>query len=199
MCGNIFVYLSKHSSLWDYPLAFILEGVMLFFSALWLGHIFSIRHDEVVDMEPGLWWGPSQDGDWRGGRVMFAGFVVFGHKTTRFLGWSTKPSPETRRWRDYAGSVWPVDLTGLTGGSRVRREASMWKARGMISWLASRLSKVWWKRVRPMENSYTFWICPPWACTLSLCCRCSLGIRPPPIYVCWRGGWQPTLWLDLEP
>jgi hypothetical protein len=34
------------------------------------------RHDEVVDMEPGLSWWPSQDEDWRGGHAMFVGFAV---------------------------------------------------------------------------------------------------------------------------
>jgi hypothetical protein len=66
----------------------MLSFSLFFFSLLfdWGTFFFSIRHDEVVDMEPGLWWWPSQDGDWRGGRVMFAGFAVFGHKTAGFLG-----------------------------------------------------------------------------------------------------------------
>jgi hypothetical protein len=61
-------------------------SLFFFFLCSLIGAHFSIRHDKVVDMEPGLWWWPSQDGDWCGGRVMFAGFAVFGHKTTRFLG-----------------------------------------------------------------------------------------------------------------
>jgi hypothetical protein len=54
-----------------------------------------------------------------GGYIEFAGFPVVHQKTTRFLGWYSKPIPKNRR-RSCSSSrlVWPVGLTGLTGGYR---------------------------------------------------------------------------------
>jgi hypothetical protein len=57
-----------------------------------------------------------------GGYTEFAGFPVVHQKTTRLLGWSTKPRPKNRkRCCSSARPVWPVGLTGLTGGYRSDR------------------------------------------------------------------------------
>jgi hypothetical protein len=46
-----------------------------------------------------------------GGYIDFGGFPVVHHKTTRFLGWSTKPRPKNRRRRcSSIGPVWPVGI-----------------------------------------------------------------------------------------
>jgi hypothetical protein len=60
-----------------------------------------------------------------GGYTEFTGFPVVYQKTTGFLGWSTKPRPKNRR-RCYSSAipVWPVGLTGLTGGYRSDRCAT---------------------------------------------------------------------------
>jgi hypothetical protein len=57
-----------------------------------------------------------------GGYTEFAGFPVVHQKTTGFFGWSTKPRPKNRRrCCSSARPVWPVGLTGLTGGYRSDR------------------------------------------------------------------------------
>jgi hypothetical protein len=60
-----------------------------------------------------------------GGYTEFAGFPVVDEKTTGFLGWSTKPRLKNRRWRcSSIGPVWPVGLTGPTGGYQYEEHRS---------------------------------------------------------------------------
>jgi hypothetical protein len=76
------------------------------------------------------------------GYTEFAEFPVVHEKTTRFLGWSTKPRPKNRRRRcNSIGPVWPARSTGLTGVRRRSPETSKRRTRVRITRLASRLRK----------------------------------------------------------
>jgi hypothetical protein len=80
-----------------------------------------------------------------GGYTKFAGFLVVHQKTSRFLGWSTKPRPKNQRRRcssigrtDRWVPVWLVRSTGLTGVQRRSPETLKLRTHIGIARLASR-------------------------------------------------------------
>jgi hypothetical protein len=96
-----------------------------------------------------------------GGYIEFAGFPVVHQKTTRFLGWSTKPRPKNRRRAAALPDrsdrwVWPVLPvgTGLTDVRRRSPESSKWRTHVEIARLSSRLSRLRSPGIRPMEKAW---------------------------------------------
>jgi hypothetical protein len=127
----------------------------------------------------------SRDFVWAKSRVVIGrgcteltGFPVVHQKTTRFLGWSTKPRLKTEG--SSIRPVWKVGLTGLTIVRRCSQETSKWRTHVEIAWLASRLRRcgrrasVWWCEDKRFSE------CPSGACNLVLGLRGSFGFWLPP-------------------
>jgi hypothetical protein len=116
-----------------------------------------------------------------GGYTEFAGFAVVHQKTTRLLGWATKPRPKTRRGdvATKAGSTAQEGRSDRLGRSdcsgrsnrprgrsdrpgRWRRDASKRRTCIGIARLASRLSRLRSPGIRPMKKYSEDFQIRPW-------------------------------------